>query len=348
MALAWRANAESILMNLDVAFALLDEAIAIGRQADRTAVVAHALTWRMWALFFAGRMHEVVQSAEELAPLIEALDDDRYVVLKSRSAVAFAHGVLGEIDETRRVADELEELGERTGSARALSMAHSVRTCLAMFAGDWDRGVAEGTAAIRVVRDPVYHAIASATVVSLLAQAGRVDALRAALDAVSHGDDMMGEIHRWAEGICLVLEGKLSQGMRVLEHSRQRGVDTGAEWAVVVTDLYIAAAYARIVTRETTAPVSAVLRNPGFVLRHAAPARRKARRAFETFEHDHLEGKGLEGLRPAFEYERAKFLAHEGDRDGAKRSAERALATSASYGDSEGRRDIKALLDRLA
>jgi tetratricopeptide (TPR) repeat protein len=347
MALAWRANAESILMNLEKAFSLLDQAIAIGRQANSPKVLAHAITWRLWALFFAARMRDVVASADELPPLIEALEDNRYVTLKAKGAVAFAHAVLGDVEETRRAADELQTLGEHTGSARALSMAHSVRMSLAMISGDWDRGVLEGTAAVRVVRDPVYRAIASATVVNLLASACRTEDLRAALDAVPRDDDIMGEIHRWAEGVCLVLEGKLSQGTRVLERSRQRALDTGAEWGVVVSDLYLTATYARIVTGEASATTSAVVRNPGFVLRHAMPARRKARRAFEAFERDHLDGKGMEGSRQAFEYERAKFLAHEGDIEGAKAAARRGLDAVPDYGDSEGRRNIEALLDRL-
>jgi hypothetical protein len=347
MALAWRGNAESILLNLRKADSLLDEAIAIGRRYDSPMVLAHAVTWRLWALFFAGRMADVVEAAEELPPLIEVLDDDRYVVLKSTGAVAFAHAVLGNIGETLRMADELQTLGEGTGSARALSLAHSVRCCLGMLTGDWDGAVAEGTAAVRVVRDPMYHGIASTTVVNVLATASRVEELRKALDALPPSDDIMGEIYRWAEGVCLVLEGRLSQGMRLLERCRRHALDTGAGWGVMVTDLYIATTYARIATHEATAPTSAVLRNPGFVVRHAAPARRKARRALEAFERDYLGDRALEGLRFSFEYERAKFLAAEGDVAGAKQSAQRALRTSGDYGDSEGRDAVKAFLASL-
>jgi hypothetical protein len=347
MALAWRGNAESILMNLDAASALLDEAIAIGGQHDSALVRAHAITWKLWVLFFAGRMTELVELAEELPPLIDALDDDRYVVLKSKGALAFAHAVLGHIAETRRIADELQYLGERTGSARALSMGHSVRCCLGMLAGDWEGSVVEGLAAVDVVKDPMYHGIASATVVNVLASASRVEELRKALDATPYGDGIMGELHRWAEGVCLVLEGKLSQGMRLLEHSRQHAEERGVGWGLAATDLYIATTYARIATGEATAPTSAVLRNPGFVLRHAAPARRKARRALAAFERDHLGERGQPGVRFVFEHERAKFLAHEGDIEGAKRAAQCALEVSDAYGDSEGRRDVKALLARL-
>jgi len=53
------------------------------------------------------------------------------------------------------------------------------------------------------------------------------------------------------------------------------------------------------------------------------------------------------GTRFAFEYERAKFRAAEGDVAGAKRSAERALRASGGYGDSEGRDAVKALLASL-
>src|SRR5687768_12089581 len=122
----------------------------------------------------------------------------------------------------------------------------------------------------------MYHGIASATVVNVLASASRVEELRAALDATPARDHILGELHRWAEGVCLVLEGRLSEGMRLLERCRQRALEAGVGWRVVASDLYITTTYARIATGEATAPKSAVLRNPGFVVRHAAPDRRKA------------------------------------------------------------------------
>jgi len=157
----------------------------------------------------------------------------------------------------------------------------------------------------------------------------------------------MGELHRWAEGVCLVLEGNPSQGMRMLERCRERAAQAGLRWGVLVTDLYIATTYARIATGEANASALVAVRNPGFVMRHALPARRKARRALDAFERDHLRGEQLEGPRFAFEYERAKFLAHERDIEGARQAANRARAVTEAYGDSEGREAVKALLERL-
>jgi hypothetical protein len=52
-------------------------------------------------------------------------------------------------------------------------------------------------------------------------------------------------------------------------------------------------------------------------------------------------------MRFLFEFERAKFLAHEGDRQGAEGAARRALAVTEEYGDTEGRRQVSALLQHL-
>jgi hypothetical protein len=101
---------------------------------------------------------------------------------------------------------------------------------------------------------------------------------------------------------------------------------------------------ARITLVPGLASNSTVLRNPGSVVRHAALARRKARRALEAFVRDHF---GEDGLRFALGYERAKFLAAEGDVAGARQCAERALRAPGDYGDSEERDAVKGLLASL-
>jgi hypothetical protein len=331
MALGWRGNAEFILMDLHRSLQLLDQAIAIGERDHSPSVLAHAITWKLWTLLFMGRATEVLDQAAPLPELIPALADDRYVVIKSQAAIAWANAGLGHITEAMRLADDLVELGERTASARARSVGHSVRTLLGLFAGDWDTAVDEGMAGVRAAQDPLYRGVASGAVVNVLAAAGRVEQLRAVLNDGPHSNDMMGELHRWAEGVCLVLEGKLSKGMRTLEQAQLRAAMAGAIWGVAATDLYIASTYARITTGEASAPLSVAVRNPGFLLRHALAPRRKARRALDHFREAHIEGLGLEGLRFAYEFERAKFLAHQGDVAGAE-EAGRCDPSPACYG----------------
>lgn len=347
LALGWRGNAEFILMDLRRSLELLDQAIDMGQRWSNPTVLAYAISWKLWTLLFMGRMADVLDEAAPLPDLISRLDDERYVVIKSGGAIAWASALLGGFQDAMKIADDLVELGERTASSRALSMGHSVGTLKGLLTGDWTLGVDEGKAAVRAAQDPVYRGIASTALVNLLATLGRVEGLRTALDAAPRSDDLLGELHRWAEGICLGLEGRPAQGMRILERARQRANEIESGWGVAATDLYMAVTYARISTREVTAPLLVALRNPGFVVRYALPARRKARRALEQFRLDHLEGRGLEGLRFLLEYELAKFLAHSGDTAGAEQAASRALDAIHLQGDTEAHRQVASLLAGL-
>ena len=347
LALGWRGNAEFILMDLRRSLDLLDQAIEIGRQKDNPTVLANAITWKLWTLLFMGRIAEVLDEAAPLPDLISRLDDERYVVIKSGGAIAWASALIGRFEDAMKIADDLVELGELTASSRALSVGYSIRTLKGLLTGDWTLGIDEGKAAVRAAQDPVYRGVASIALVNLLATLARVEGLRAALDAGPHSDDLLGELHRWAEGVCLGLEGQPAQGMRMLERARQRATEIGSGWGVACTDFYIAATYARISTGEVSAPLTVALRNPGFVFRYALPARRKARLTLEQFRVNHLEGRGFEGLRFNFEYELAKFLAHSGDKAGAAQAARRALDATHLQADTEGRRHVAVLLEGL-
>ena len=221
MALAWRGNADWIGGRVGVGRALLDRAIEIGEREDNPTVLAHAITWKLWTLFLSARPREAVEVSARLPVLIERLDDDRYIVMKSQGALGFAYGALGEQQQALRIADDLLELGRTTGSTRALAMGHTVRALVASTAGDFADAVVEGKAGVDAATDPIYEATAMTVLLYGLAGNEDVGELNAALESAR---DLMsstfGEAYRAAEGIGLMIDGQPARGIRLLASCR--------------------------------------------------------------------------------------------------------------------------------
>jgi class 3 adenylate cyclase len=347
MALAWRGNAEWIGGRLKTGLSFIDRAIEIGEREDNAVVLAHAISWKIWINFLAARPGDSLLLAERLTVLIPRLEDARYVIIKSTSGLGFCCAALGMIVEARRHADDLFALADRTGSTRALAMAHGIRAALANIAGDWTTGTAEGRRGVDAATDPVYKATVMAALQYNLAGVGDATGLRAALEeSRAYMSEALGIMWEVSDAVCQILEGKPARGMRALEVLRDNAREHDVDWITLIADAYVGIMYARIATREVQATASVALRNPGFVVRHAVPARRKAHRTLGLWQKNFLDT-GRIGLALVINFEWAKLLASEGKVEDAARQLRVALDATAAYGPSDTREEAQALLDGL-
>jgi hypothetical protein len=100
-----------------------------------------------------------------------------------------------------------------------------------------------------------------------------------------------------AEAVVKLLTGQLSQGIAGLVDAAK-----GTGLAGHIAEVYLAVTYARIASKQAKVPVSVLVRSPGFVVRHALPAPRRARRQLEALA-TNLPAQGLGGFLPMIERE---------------------------------------------
>ncbi|WP_380168447.1 ATP-binding protein [Jannaschia sp. R86511] len=282
LSLAWRGFSAAIARSaVDEAVALLDEAVATGRATDDAELLATAATWRAWALFLAGRHAEAVADARTVRQVADRLTDPRFPLVKSAGARGLAHIGLGEVEQARQVADWLVDTGSRTGSTRATSMGLCVRSLAALVAGEADVAADTGAQAVAAATDPIYTDMARLMAVhgmvaaGRLEQAGAVHADMVASCTALRLDGLLLAVAS-ADGVLRLQQGRLGEGMRLLEGAITRADADGSRFLACLARVYRAAVHARVATGAAAVPVRAVLRNPGFVARHALPARRRA------------------------------------------------------------------------
>jgi hypothetical protein len=302
----------------------------LGEEHGLPEVIARAETWSVWMHVFAGRPRDALRSAAAVEAVVSQLADPRYVILKSLAGVGYASAYAGDFAAALRATDELTKIGEQTGSRRASSLAHAIRAVIAFIAGDETYAVSEGELAVAVANEPAYLEFGRAILLHVHAGFGRVDdAIRTAEQCrqfvAQNRTELFGVSYSPAEALVCLLKGDLGTGMTLLERS------TGIDGLFgTLSDVYQAVTYAKMATRETAAPLGALARNPGFVVRHGLTARRHAQRHLAALA-GRLERNGLLGLRFIVDREHAKLASHFGQHDEAARLARRALPIIDAY-----------------
>jgi hypothetical protein len=308
MAHAWRGWGLTNLMRFDEALADFATAGGLGNDHNLPEVTAYAATWQAWAHNYMGHTAHAMLAADAV-PVAIRLEDARYVTLKRDGAVAYAHALAGHFDEADAIAQALVDLGEATSSTRARSLGYGVASLASYLRGSEAAAIANAERAIAVANEPVYREFARFILANILAGFGRVEpavvtvnACRQFVNASRHFAETSGALI-WeamlepAEAVVQLLTGQLSQGIaRLVDAAKGPGLPAR------IAEVNLAVTYARIASRQAKAPVSALVRSPGFVVRHALPARRRARRQLEALA-TNLPAQGLGGFVPTIERE---------------------------------------------
>jgi hypothetical protein len=130
---------------------------------------------------------------------------------------------------------------------------------------------------------------------------------------------MVGQL-RASRALAWMALGEPSRGMRELHALLAERIST---FYISFLSFTMGVAYARIARGEGSASLLFLVRNLGFVLRHALPARRKARALLEAIADSPPDGLG--GNSGAANLELARLHAHKGEREAARSRAAQAI-----------------------
>jgi hypothetical protein len=147
------------------------------------------------------------------------------------------------------------------------------------------------------------------------------------------------------EAIVLLNEGEFGRALDQIASVRAECRAYDSPFYDVQLGFGVATIYARMATGEGQASggkLGIMMRNPGFVLKHARRASQTAHDAFKRLS-DELPP-DLEGFRFLIEYEFAKLLVKRKEFAEARARLERAIAFLRPMGDCQGMRDSRALL----
>jgi class 3 adenylate cyclase len=329
---------------------LLDGALEMGRAHNSVRVIAYAQAWRVYTLWWLGRVDEAIVAGREGPELAAELSGEPYPWFKGRCGLGMALAHAGQFAEARSIGDELISFGERTGSARAQAMGHLVLVNLASVTLDEPAAARHTKAATAAADDPIYdHAPVAPRLFTLIA-AGKVEEARRLHD--DHQRRYVDGLHvnmlaGWlgiADGLIKLQEGHLEEGFARLEAVEQRAIRSGELIYEHYARMALALAYAEVAMSD--ASLGDQLRRIGFALGRGRRARREAYARLDALTAE-LEHTGWLGWRFNLEWTYARLLAHAGDDEAAVRHLETAIDVVAPAGATEGLRLARELRREL-
>ena len=325
---AWAGHVAFIhLDDMALSRQLLDDAIQRGERYNDPTAQALALAWLTWTLWTSGDTARAVTlwpRLEALLPRVPDPHDRRYAHIKGLGGVSTAMALRADTRTARSQAEQLIDIGNKTGNRRAAAMGHMTLVVVEMMLGNQQEALEQATAATSCDADPIY-ALATG-----LWSAGMNALWGDAADAKRTIDELRPVTVRFGlvtsnsfldtfQAMLDITAGQLSRGMQDIAAVRERAERSGNGWNCLQVDLFVALLYARIATGEVSGSLASALRNPGFVLRHVRGAAKRARTTLEELSTTITE-RGFGAERPLLELELAKLAVHEKRLDDARTS----------------------------
>ena len=318
----WLGNARSFNGDFPASLQALDRAVALGRSAQADDAISHAMAWRAFTACELGRIADGIQSAESVNQSAQEILASPYPFLKSQGALAVALAWKGDLRRSRDVAERLIEFGRSSGNARALSLGHFSLGIHWLLALDFQRAAAVSKAGVDAAKDPLFRA-ANALIQSLaLAADMRIDealeVCRVWQPYLERNENhwfglMMSQVRASTD----LAHGELSSGFRAL----LTGLDTCRARQMMsiasLAEAFLALTYVSISRMDIKPSLSAVVRNPWFVLTQAPFAASRAGALIIRLRRE-LKDKDLSGMRGLVDLGEARLLSHRGRKSEAR------------------------------
>jgi tetratricopeptide (TPR) repeat protein len=303
----------------------LERAVRLAREAGADRVLAYAESWLAWTLAFVGRPAEAIAVGDHAVAVGRTFPDEHYLTFKPLGAVAFAASVDGDLARARQAAQELLRIGARTSNSRAAMLGHFSMTLLHVLALEPERAVEAAERARAVAQDTTYRALSAMYHGIALVFAQRWDAAARVVAEMLPVVESLGLAQvvfwlRYVDAVAALGREAPARGMAALQTLRAAAP---SPWHEVNIDQTLATIYARIARREVRADPALLVRNPGFVLRHVLPARRRARACLERLADEAPHG--YRGYRGLALLELGRLHAYAGEREAAARRTAQAI-----------------------
>lgn len=333
---------------------LLDEALDLGARCGDATALGNAAAWQSWTLAHLGETARAATMWPLVEPLLSQISDpycQRYAHIKGLGGLANAAAPSGDIASARAAALSLIEIGTQSGNRRSTAMGYISLSSVHLVLGNRQAACDAAVAARQAESDLFYSLIADMWFIAINTTWG--DAARAQ-ETIDHWRPLVKDLELglfsdffdFCAALLAIKAGHLSRGMKELDDVRARFERAGSGWGLFNHDLAVGQIYTQIATGEGSGDLSVVLHNPGFVLKHARGAAKRARTALERLAAT-AEERGFGGLRPGIEFDLAKLAAHDRRTDDARVHANRVIELLALEPDATYVVDAKELLSAL-
>jgi tetratricopeptide (TPR) repeat protein len=279
----------------------LRKALELGENSGNQKVIGYACTWLTWACAELGLLAEGIGFGERAQTIAGSFPSDQYLFFKSLAGLSYINWIKGETKKVFEGAKLLLEYGERNSNSRSKVFGHWFNSWAHLLTGDMKSSQKGSEKAVDVALDPFYSQFPNTTLGFAFLFGGQFQEAEDVLQSLLKFSEKSGmgqtlEIAHIFLAPTLIAKGRMKQGLRMLEKTRQTLIRNQRRVWYGISEHILGQVYSQIATGPTPA-FSIMAKNIGFLVKNIPFASKKAEehlnKAIELAKE--IEAKGLLG-----------------------------------------------------
>ena len=236
----------------------LSAALKIGEEKKSNRVIGYACCWLSWACTELGLLDDAVLFAERAEKIYKTDCTDPYIYFCAMAGKGYASWHQGDRDKTLAVGKALLEFGEGQGDQRARVMGYCCTGWSQSVEGDLSQAVISFEKAVQVSVDPWYALFPKLALTYGLVLEGNVRQARSQIAEIlefsnSFGAEFAGKPAQFFQGMIIIAEGRVNEGLAIVEEIYQGWVESGSKLRQSACGSVLAAVYA-VLARKVEDP----------------------------------------------------------------------------------------------
>ncbi|UCF90489.1 MAG: AAA family ATPase [Desulfobacterales bacterium] len=224
-------------------------ALALGEEKKDFTVVGYACCWLTWVCTELGLFKDAIDYAARAQRIFKAGRRDDYIYFSSMAGMGYAFWHQGNKSKTLEVGEALLDFGRRQGDYRARGMGYCCLGWSHLVGGDVSQATRFFEKAVQVSLDPWYSLFPKLALAYGLIVNGKVPAAQHYISEIlefsaEFGAEFAGKPAHFFEGMVLLNQGRINQGLQMLEESCQHWLQNGSRLRYAVCGSMLASVYA--------------------------------------------------------------------------------------------------------
>ncbi len=284
--LSWLGLALWACMRPGESYEVLHHALELGLEANDPAAIGYAHARLAMLCSDIGLLDEGAEHGDRaMAMSLRVNDGDLYSFARCYAAVVWLYK--GDIVHVREIAEDLLDYAERHAHGRSLCMGYFDMGLWCLGDGDNVAAVDWFRRSVQVSEDPFYRLFPSLQLGMACLFAGLYDEAEAPLayayeHAHANGFEYLAYMAAPHLASVQIAQGHMAEGMRDLEHARDRLRDEGCLTHYAIAEMLLGSVFAEMATSKELPSLREIVGNLGFLVRYVPRASRLAEEHLRT------------------------------------------------------------------
>jgi len=231
------------------AYQHLLKALAIGEDINDPAIVGYACCWLSWVCTELGQLDDAVGFAQKAQQIFETNRRDDYIYVSSMAGLGYALWHRGDKDKTLEIGNVLLAFGRMQDDYRAKGMGYCCIGWSHLIGGDLAQATPYLEKAVQVSIDPWYSLFPKLALAYGFTLNGDFHAAENYITEIrkfnqQYGAEFAGTPAQFFHGMILVSQGRIIEGLRILEDSYQYWRQNGSKLRYAACGSMLAGVYA--------------------------------------------------------------------------------------------------------